>query len=516
MAQNIDEVVNATAKSYDDVPYDSKVFHYTQPEHVAAVGVLLGVDAVPLENARVLEIGCASGGNLVSFAAKYPNSYCLGVDISVRQIEEGKRFASDCTLNNLELLALDIRELQTDLDKFDYIICHGVLAWVPPDVQQGILTAMKSLLSDNGIAYVSYNVYPGWHSWEIARNLMFRATAHIEEPDEKLRVAMDALRVFSEHAFNSKDRPIAQILQQKKQIIEEKQLYYIFHEYLESCNHPFYFRDFVAACAGKGLRYLGDTSVATMFLDNFDLESSAVEWIKNNSRQRYDEEEYMDYLTGRTFRCSLIVQDHVELDLSFHPQRLNLLSVCTDYRPVSIQPDNIGAIFSKSGGEDLTLTLNDEFSITVFQELVLRMPHPVDLPSLLMAVWTKSGEDMESKSDQDLMTGLGKIANFLLQLIKKDVVQASFQPALLAPILSDKPKAWKVAQAQAKSGNLLTNNFYCRVVPADALLNQCLLLTDGVRSVAEIKEEICSEGKVTEKEVQAMLEKLANNAFLVS
>ena len=45
-------------------------------------------------------------------------------------------------------------------------------SWVPPDVQDAILRVCSRNLAPNGIAYVSYNTYPGWHVRMMAREML--------------------------------------------------------------------------------------------------------------------------------------------------------------------------------------------------------------------------------------------------------------------------------------------------------------------------------------------------------
>lgn len=47
--------------------------------------------------------------------------------------------------------------------KFDYIICHGVFSWISKKTQEEILKIIQNHLSPNGISFISYNTYPGWH-----------------------------------------------------------------------------------------------------------------------------------------------------------------------------------------------------------------------------------------------------------------------------------------------------------------------------------------------------------------
>lgn len=58
-------VSNATTTSYDRVPYKSHPFRQSHPDRLAVIATLHGMSPIPIERARVLELGSASGGNLV-------------------------------------------------------------------------------------------------------------------------------------------------------------------------------------------------------------------------------------------------------------------------------------------------------------------------------------------------------------------------------------------------------------------------------------------------------------------
>ena len=57
-------------------------------------------------------------------------------------------------------------------EPFDYIIAHGVYSWVPDPVRDRILAICSESLSPNGVAYVSYNTYPGGHIRDMVREMM--------------------------------------------------------------------------------------------------------------------------------------------------------------------------------------------------------------------------------------------------------------------------------------------------------------------------------------------------------
>ena len=53
---------------YETFPYSNSVFTSTHPDKLCSKAKLFGLDAPNVENARVLEIGCGNGMNLISQA----------------------------------------------------------------------------------------------------------------------------------------------------------------------------------------------------------------------------------------------------------------------------------------------------------------------------------------------------------------------------------------------------------------------------------------------------------------
>src|SRR6185295_3704703 len=120
---------------------------------------------------RVLELGCGDGGNVIPMAFSLPDSTFMAIDLADRPVAAGKAMAVHLGLRNLTLLAKDILTVTPEFGEFDYIIAHGVYAWVPPPVQNKLLAVCRANLAPNGVAFVSYNSYPGSRLKEIAREM---------------------------------------------------------------------------------------------------------------------------------------------------------------------------------------------------------------------------------------------------------------------------------------------------------------------------------------------------------
>src|SRR5262249_57866616 len=65
--------------SYDELPYVSQPFPQTHPDRLATLGHLFGLVPAPLIRCRVLELGCASGGEPGPPAFPPPRRGVVGV-----------------------------------------------------------------------------------------------------------------------------------------------------------------------------------------------------------------------------------------------------------------------------------------------------------------------------------------------------------------------------------------------------------------------------------------------------
>ena len=142
--------------SYNDIPYMGRVHAQTHIERMALSRVF-GIKAIPLETARVLELGCGDGSNIVNMAINLPNASFVGIDGSEVHIARGREMATHAGATNVHLEAMDITQVQDQFGTFDYIICHGVFSWVPETVREHILRICREQMSELGIGYISYN-----------------------------------------------------------------------------------------------------------------------------------------------------------------------------------------------------------------------------------------------------------------------------------------------------------------------------------------------------------------------
>lgn len=297
--------------SYDDLMYESGAFPQTAINNLEARARLMGLQPAPAANAKVLELGCSMGGNIITQALYYPDAEFAGIDLSGRQVAQGNAIIEKMGLKNVRLEEKDILTVDESFGKFDYIIVHGIWSWVPDAVKDKIFSICRNNLTKHGIAYISYNVYPGWKRQEQLREIMYFAGRDVlEEPLEaRTRKGLDALKALAEILENDKGLGGGGKLPAMQKILNHN-FYYIAHEYMEAFNDPIYVNGFIEWANRHRLAYIGDT----------DLHVSFVSWMAEHTRERIlalaggdyiAKEFYSDILSDRQFRRSLLCREEV-------------------------------------------------------------------------------------------------------------------------------------------------------------------------------------------------------------
>lgn len=290
--------------AYDQAPYESYAHPLSAPGHLAATAWLFGLDAPDVATARVLEIGCATAGNLIPFAAMYPRAHAVGIDLSSRHVRQGRKRVQALGLSNVQLIEGDVARLDLErLGRFDYVICHGVYSWVPDHVQAAILAACRKSLTGRGIAYVSYNTYPGWKAKEIVRDAMLLGVGDAAEPADKVARARAMVEFLQ--AVAAPESVLGLALADHAAMASESGDYYLLHEELEVVNSPCYFREFAERARSHGLEYLADVQPEFMFARNYG--KTAVDHLAETLDDQILLEQHLDFVVNRSHRGTLLV-----------------------------------------------------------------------------------------------------------------------------------------------------------------------------------------------------------------
>ena len=459
--------------AYDAIPYPSNPFRQTRPERLAAIAKLFGLDAAPPEKCRVLELGCSMGGNLIVMAQDHPRSQFVGIDASSAQIAEGWKTVDLLALKNLRLAHVDILDIGPDFGEFDYIISHGVFSWVPTRVQNKMFEVCQRHLAANGVAYISYNTYPGWHIRGIVRDMMLYRGMQFADPEARLAQAKELVGFVAE-ATKGADTPYQRVLQSELKHMGQLEDYYLHHEHLEENNQPIYFHDFARRLAVNGLQYLGDADFSTMVSTNFSAEVAA-KLHELGAHDILQMEQYMDFVRCRYFRKSLICRSSVQLNRSLTPALVRGVLLSTEAEAVG-KEDAAGTLrFKTPAGQ--SISCKSPLTKAALVHLGEQWPMPVVFADLFHACGNGEASEEEFLAGEMLICMAAGVVEWRLSPVPFTVTVARF------------PATSRLARLQAERGYKITN-LRSEVITLDEIHRQTLRHLDGRHDIAALTDAL--------------------------
>lgn len=463
----------ASESSYDEIPYISKPFALTHPDHLAAVATLYGMHPPAADRCRVLELACAGGGNLLPMAVSTPQGRFVGIDLSPRQIEDGQAIVKALGLTNIELRTMSILDVSPEMGEFDYIVSHGVYSWVPPAVQDKILEITARNLAPNGVGYVSYNTYPGWHLRGMVREMLCYHVRKFDEPRERLHQAR-AFLDFLISALPDSKTAYAQLLQDEHDLLQGATESYVFHEHLEAVNLPLYFHEFMDRASAKGLQFLAEARFSPL---SERLSADALHTVQQLGGDILEQEQYFDFLRRATFRRTLLCHANLDVQRPPTPLQLGHLWFTPIARPASARPDiSPGVVeeFRAPGG--LSMTTNQPVPKAVLAVLAERAPRAVAFADLHTEVSARVGQ-------YDVDTG--GLVEIVLRSLQANLIALHAQPPRAVFEITSRPVASPLARLQAATDDYVANlrNGLVELSPLERAL---VPLLDGTRDRAEL------------------------------
>ena len=520
--------------SYNDIPYESFPFQQTHPDRLATIARLFGLQSPNVETCKVLEIGCASGNNLLPMAEYLPNASFLGIDLSINQIAEGNKLLKTLELSNIELRCQDVLDFNEET-KFDFIIVHGIYSWVPAPVQEKILAISKKNLSPDGVAYISYNVLPGWRMRGMIRDMMLYHASKFPDNASKIQQAKSLLEFLSK-SVQGDQNPYGIFLKSELELLRKQNDSYFFHEFLEENNFPVYFHEFSAAVNRNGLKYLGDSDVRTM--STRDLTSEAQQLL-TTTPSMIETEQYMDFLRNRMFRTSLIVHDDKNPVYNLNGADIVKFHVTSNLTPAEQNMD----LHSSNPGQ---FTAHDGTTIVGTSEPLMKAalvylyessPNSMTTGEIIAGARKKLGlkPPLAAEEAAKVTAQLGLTLITAYTSLSAGSLELTTRPINKSCLVSSKPRVSKLAQIQAVTMGMITNPRHQMTKLGD--FEKVLLpMLDGKTDVSEItnnfkdmvntnkivvkdggtQADATRVGEIIQMQVENALKMLTKNGMLVA
>lgn len=460
---------------YDVVEYPHRPFSQTSPDRLAVLGMLFGMEPALPSKCRVLELGCGSGGNLIPLADLNPGSSYLGLDLAQTPIDAGRKRIESLGLQNIRLEQMNVMDFPESEGEFDYIILHGLFSWVPEPVRLRILEICRKHLSPNGMAYISYNAYPGGHIRQAWRDIMLFHTRQFQDPKVKVQQARGMLGLVA-HGTTRTDaaHQLAKEDHEKRLDVGDAA---IFHDDLAECWQPFYFHEFASLAAAHGLQYVGEANYPDMLPSGLTPEGeAAMHAVEKAGIVMF--EQYLDFLKLRRFRQTVVCREGVELRRPADLAAVERMFVSAPIRQVEVEDKNAppGAVAFQNAINEVTVTSTNSVTVAALNAIAAAWPSTVSFDDLVQ------------------VCGGNRVAlrEILHTLYGASLLGLHAVPRKGANVAGDKPLVWRVARLEASIDIALPHLYHGSIELTDQEVRKLILLCDGEHTKAELAAAVPS------------------------
>ncbi|HEY5911084.1 MAG TPA: class I SAM-dependent methyltransferase [Verrucomicrobiae bacterium] len=470
---------------YDRVTYPGYTHPQTHPDRMAVLGTLFGLNPAPVTACRVLEIGCGDATNLLPMACVLPQSQFVGVDLAPTPINRGTGLIRELGLANVRLVQADLSDMKSDWGRFDYIIAHGVYSWVPAEVREHLLGICHDLLSSSGIAFVSYNTFPGFHLRSMLREMMLFHVRGFPSAQDRVGQAQALVR-FLAGGQQTHDEYRLWLKAECEGVLDHAEGH-LYHDELGAVNDAFYFTQFVEAASRHGLQYLAEADFFEMSDGVF--EDSTRVTLNRMAQNRVLREQYLDFLKCRRFRQTLLCRSAAGLAPeprveSVARLRISSAAVCEPAMP-DLHP-GVNCVFETSkGGKCQTDLPLGKAALAILEEVwPASLPFAELLEQVCQALADKGIPVADMGVCRDMLSG------FLLRLYGGGVVEFhTFQPPFAGEV-GDRPLAPPLVRWQAAHGDWVTSLLHIAVKVEDEIGRTLLTWLDGTVDREQLRRRL--------------------------
>lgn len=387
------------------------------PVRLRAAAHLYGVETIALRHACVLEIDCGTGNNLLPFALAYPEATVIGVSLDAAECLAGQELAQNLGASNLHLFALSLDQVDANIGKFDYIIIRRLFGRLPSDAANALLQTCESLLTPKGIACVGYETYPGAKIAEVVRDAMLMHAHAESDPVQFAAQAKAALTLFGEGI--AKSNPQARGLEATAWQMAARLRHEGAPAVLGNAATPCYFIEFAGRLAQAGMSYVGDCDAMRDLPELWGNNVQLVNTLLSMGQTGAMRLQYLDLVTGRSSRHSLLMSAGRESARTYQPDIVRLLDLRWAggwQRHSWGPPDRAGsAVFVNHQGRKWVSP--DAVSTAVLDVLALAWPTSLSFATLVSAVKRACARRWQLSTDPE-----ESICSALLRMMQDEVV----------------------------------------------------------------------------------------------
>jgi methyltransferase-like protein len=366
---------------------------------------------------------------------------------------------------------------------------------VPSEIQDAILRVCSRNLSPGGIAYVSYNAYPGWHQRGMVRDMMKFHDDPSLPPAHRIARAR-AFATFLASVDPDNDAVHALALREELEQLRKQTDEHLFHEQLEPYNEPLYFSEFVRRAAAHGLQYLAEAKPSP--------ETPATQRTRLALGAEIDPieaEQYLDFILGRTFRRTLLCHrgvDVARLPIAGAVERLYLRTRAVPVAASDADRMQAPGVEAFRTPTKVTITTNNPLVLSVLHVLADAGPAVVAFADLQRLVQARLST-LPDPGARKLADDPAAIAEVALQYAPNGLVEFRALPSRFVSHPGVRPKASGLARWQAIHSETVTSlgHWSLSLSGMERFLLQYLDGTNDRAQLVRLTERALAEGELT-------------------
>lgn len=296
-----------------DIPYLRDFKPALAPAWLDHVALIAGIEPPARQDSFAwCDLGCGQGVTAVILAATHPRGAFHGIDAMPVHIAHARRLAAEAAIPNVSFHDVDFTAAGgIELPLFDYIVAHGVYAWVDAETQKALRRFIDRQLKPGGLVYISYNSMPGW-----ARDLPFqrliRDLSRSFPGDSAARVAAAVAIIRSIAAGNAPSLTASFIVGELERRPEDYTPAYLVHEFMPAAWQPLYVTEVWAAMKTIGLTPVGSATLIGNF-NSYVLDDRIRKTLAGIADAGI-RELVRDFYLDQRFRCDVFARGNRRLD----------------------------------------------------------------------------------------------------------------------------------------------------------------------------------------------------------
>lgn len=434
------------------------------------MAALHGVTAAPPERCRLLEVACSEGANLIPMAYALPESEFTGFDLAGLPVARGQQRCRELGLKNIRLFEADLCDV-AGLEEYNYIVAHGVYAWVPHAVRERLLALCREHLAPGGVAFISYNALPGSHLRGYLRDALRWAGKSGGTPDEQVAAGVALLQMAAQAQPVEDHR--RRLVEEQLARLNRRPAAAIYHDELCQDYEPVSIVELVEAARRHGLEFLSEAELPMP--SDPGLRPERLQAVARfTGGDRIAEEYALDFLRMRLFRETLLVRSGAAIVKDASTEAIPRMRFTS-------------AVTVAAGGQPGTETYQLENGGSVS----CNQPPVIALVDQLIGVWPKTlgyREVAQTLEENGLLQE--QVPGLLLQMAIARLIGLHVWEAPAAGRVSERPRASAAARRQMAAEGRAANLWHGTVAFDDPQVRALLVLLDGTRTRAELLAEL--------------------------